>query len=107
MDRSIVFNLLTATSTQDELLQWTETLTKRQVYGQKTSVTANEFFSAGQNGHSPEFRLTMFGPDYQGEELLELDGVIYSIYRTYQGRNDTLELYAERRRGDEGNGSES
>lgn len=101
MDKSIVFNLLVHTRTQDALLQWTEQLTARQVFGQKTSVTANEFFSAGQNGHSPEFRIVMFGPDYQGEELLELDGEIYSIYRTYQGKNDTLELYAERRRGDD------
>lgn len=101
MDKSIVFNLLVPTRTQDALLQWTEQLTARQVFGQKTSVTANEFFYAGQNGHSPEFRIVMFGPDYQGEELLELDGEIYSIYRTYQGKNDTLELYAERRRGDD------
>lgn len=103
MDRSVTFFLLTPNRTQDELLQWHDDPIRRQVYGQISSVTATEFFSAGQNGISPEFRITMFGPDYQGEQDLEYNGQPYTIYRTYQGRTDTLDLYVERRRGD-GNG---
>lgn len=101
MDRSVTFELLTPTREQDSIGQWIETVESRAVYGQMTSVTATEFFSAGQNGISPEFRLTMFAPDYQGERDLCYDGRIYSIYRTYYGRNDQLELYVERRRGDD------
>lgn len=103
MDRSITFELLGSVWTQDEIGQYVETPTSRTVFGQLSSVTANEFFSAGQNGITPEFRILMFGPDYNGERDLSFGGEIYSVYRTYQGRNDTLELYVEKRRGD-GNG---
>lgn len=100
MDRSVVFYLLTPTHSQDSIGQWVETVEKRQVFGQVSSVTASEFFAGGQNGFKPDLRVTMFGPDYQDEENLELEGKIYSIYRTYRGKNDTLELYLEKRRGD-------
>ncbi len=101
MDRSIVFHLLTATQWQDDLKQWKTTVRKRAVFGQLSSVTANEFFAGGQNGFSPEFRIVMFAPDYQGEQNLEIDGEVYSIYRTYFAKNDMIELYVEKRRGDE------
>lgn len=100
MDRSVTFDLLAPTRTQDTIGQWTEKITKRTVFGQVTSVTASEFFAGGQNGFQPEIRVTMFAPDYEGEENLELDGKIYSIYRHYYAKTDTIELYCERRRGD-------
>lgn len=100
MDRSVDFYLLTETRTQDAILQWVTTVEKRLVFGRVQSVTANEFFAGGQNGFKPELRITMFAPDYQGEENLEINGKQYSIYRTYYGTNDTLELYVEKRRGD-------
>lgn len=100
MDRSVDFYLLTPTHSQDNIGQWVETVEKRQVFGQVSSVTASEFFAGGQNGLKPDLRVTMFGPDYQDEENLELEGKIYSIYRTYRGKNDTLELYIEKRSGD-------
>lgn len=101
MDRSIVFNLLTATEWQDELKQWQKTTRKREVFGQLSSVTANEFFAGGQNGIKPEFRIIMFEPDYYGEDSLEYEGKVYSIYRTYRAKNDMIELYCEKRAGDE------
>lgn len=107
MDRSVDFYLLKPTRTQDSIGQWVETVERRQVLGQVSSVTASEFFAGGQNGLQPEIRVTMFAYDYQDEQNLELDGKIYSIYRTYYARNDTLELYCERRRGDENNTGQS
>ena len=101
MDRSISFKLLTSTKWQDEIKQWHETTRKREVFGQLGSVTANEFFAGGQNGFKPEFRIVMFAPDYLGEELLEIDGQVYSIYRTYFAKNDMIELYVEKRSGNE------
>ena len=100
MDRSVSFYLISKTMAQDTIGQWAPTVEKRQVFGQVSSVTASEFFAGGQNGFKPELRITMFGPDYEGEENLELDGQIYSIYRTYKARTDTLELYVEKRAGD-------
>lgn len=100
MDRSVDFYLISKTRTQDDIGQYVQTVEKRQVFGQVSSVTANEFFAGGQNGYKPELRITMFAYDYQGEDDLELDGKIYSIYRTYFSRSDIVELYCERRRGD-------
>lgn len=100
MDRSIDFELLTPSRTKDSIGCYTETTTSRTVYGNITSVSASEFFAGGQNGFKPEYRITMFGPDYQGETRCEVDGVEYSIYRTYKGKTDTVELYLERRAGD-------
>ena len=66
------------------------------------SVTANEFFEGGRNGLNPQFRMTMFNGDYNGERILEYSGSRYAIYRTYLARNDQLELYVERQGGTNG-----
>lgn len=100
MDRSVNFNLLSPSRSQDSIGQWVTTYTEREVFGNVGSVSASEFFAAGQNGIKPELRITMFAPDYQGEQNLEVDGVLYSVYRTYYATTDKLELYCERRAGD-------
>lgn len=100
MDKSIAFDLLTVTREKNTFGNYEETVKTRTVYGQITSVSADEFFSGGQNGFRPEYRVTMFGPDYQGERRCLIGTVEYSVYRTYMGRNDTIELYLERRTGD-------
>ena len=100
MDRSITFDLLSVTSAKNSFGMYEETVTSRTVFGQIGSVSASEFFAAGQNGFKPEYRLTMFGPDYQNERRCLVDGVEYSIYRVYHSRTDTVELYLEKRAGD-------
>lgn len=104
MDRSIQFALLPVARTQDAIGQFIESATPRLVYGQITSVSADEFFAGGQNGFKPEYRITMFEPDYRGERRCLINGVEYSVYRVYHGRTDNVELYLERRVGDEDNG---
>lgn len=58
-----------------------------------SSVSASEFFEAGRNGLRPEYKFTMFLYDYNGERELEYEGTRYTVYRTYMGRSDTVELY--------------
>ena len=102
MDRSNVIKLISSTKTQDENGVWRETLSRRQVFCDVSSVTASEFFEGGRNGLNPEFRMTIFAGDYQGETMLEFNGKTYAIYRTYIDRNDNLELYVERKGGTNG-----
>lgn len=102
MDRSDVITLLSVTRTQDAYGVWRETITKRNVYCNVASVTRAEFFEGGRAGLNPEYRMTMFFGDYNGETALIYKGNTYSIYRTYQGRNDDLELYVERKGGSNG-----
>lgn len=102
MDRSEVISLLATTKTQNDYGVWVESTTSRDVFCQVDSVTRAEFFEGGRNGLNPEFRMTMFAGDYNGERLLVYKGLSYSVYRTYHGRNDTLELYVERTGGTNG-----
>lgn len=102
MDRSTPIMLLSTTKAQNAYGVWVESPTSRMVFCQVDSVTRAEFFEGGRNGLNPEFRMTMFFGDYSGEKLLSYNGQTYSIYRTYQGKNDTIELYVERKGGTNG-----
>lgn len=102
MDRSEVLTLIGTTKTQDAYGIWQETPTSRDIFCQVNSVTRSEFFEAGRNGLNPEFMFSVFAGDYAGERVCEYRGQTYAIYRTYLGRNDVLELYAERKGGTNG-----
>ena len=102
MDRSETITLIGSTRTQDANGVWKATKTARDVFCQVDSVTASEFFEGGRNGLNPEYRFTMFAYDYDGESTVRYKGKAYGIYRTYFGRDDTIELYAERKGGTNG-----
>ena len=102
MDRSEVITLLSSEQAQNQYGVWTDSLTSRDVFCQVDSVTRQEFFDGGRNGLNPEFRFTMFFGDYNDERDLIYKGKPYSVYRTFIGRNDTIELYVERKGGSNG-----
>lgn len=99
VDRSKILTLIGVTYTADSIGQQIPKETPREVYCGVSSVSASEWFKAGRAGLKPEYRVTMFASDYQGEQIAELDGVRYGIYRTYLGGNETIELYLERKAG--------
>lgn len=71
----------------------------RDVFGHISSVSSSEWRDAGQMGLKAEYRVTMFVHDYQGEEIVALSGIRYGVYRTYLGKNETIELYLEKKAG--------
>ena len=99
MDRSDVAYLVAKEFIQDQYGVQRELEKESQVFVQVSSVTASEWFEGGRSGLNPELRFTMFRYDYNGEEELKYNGKYYRIYRTYLGRNDSIELYCERRKG--------
>lgn len=107
MDRSEVITLLATTKEQNKYGVWVSTTTSRDVFCQVDSVTRAEFFEGGRNGLNPQFRFTMFFGDYAGERLVIYKGQSYAVYRTFQGRDDTIELYVERKGGTNGEESSS
>lgn len=107
MDRSDVINLYADTITYDSLGVAQHNQTARQVFCKVDSVTRAEFFDAGRSGLNPEYRITMFFGDYQGESLIGYNGALYSVYRTYISRTDIIELYVERKGGTNGTESSS
>ena len=103
MDRSDVIKLIPITYAKDANgIQRATEGEPRAVMCQVDSVTRSEFFEAGRNGLNPEFVFRVFFGDYERARLVEYRGKRYSIYRTYHGRNDMMELYAERKGGTNG-----
>jgi len=103
MDRSTPLTLIKKTFTTDDIGQKIFTETTTAVYANIQSVSRSEFFAAGEQGFKPQFVATMFAPDYEGQDLCELtmfgNTSKYSIYRTYLGANDTIELFLEKKVG--------
>lgn len=99
MDRSDIITLYKDTVTYDDYGVAVKTRTGRDVFCKVDSVTRSEFFEAGRAGLNPEYRITMFFGDYEGEAIVGYNGRTYSVYRTYQAKTDIIELYVERRVG--------
>lgn len=101
MDRSTPINLITRTWQADQYGIQQPTETTKKVYANVKSVTRAEFFDGGRNGLNPELVLIVFFGDYSGEKIVEVNGIRYTVYRTYQLRTDALELYVERQVGND------
>lgn len=101
MRGSNVAYLVTETYTRNVYGVMERTETERKVYCRITSVSGSEWFEGGRNGINPEYRVVMFRYDYEGENIMKIDGTYYTVYRTYQGTSDSIELYLEKRKGNE------
>lgn len=101
MDRSKIIYLIHEEYEQNDYGVLERTMERRKVFADVSSVTASEFFNGGMNGLKPELRITVFNGDYKGEAILEYCGKQYTVYRTYNARNDLIELYCELRKGNE------
>lgn len=99
MDKSSKAVLISCTYTEDAIGQRIATESRNSVFCSVESVSRAEWNTAGQNGLKAEYKLTMFAPEYKGETVCELNGVRYGIYRTYLTKNDSIELYLERKTG--------
>lgn len=99
MDRSDVAYLVSKEWVPDEYGVPRELASEKQIFVQVGSVSSSEWFEGGRNGLNPEYRFTMFRFDYNGEEEIKYNDKYYRIYRTYIGKDDSIELYAERRKG--------
>lgn len=100
MEQIIDFYLLKTTAQRDELRQLVPVQTRRKVLGSKSSVSGSEFTNVGILGIRAEMRLTVCSADYDGETDVEVDGVQYSVYRTYEPNAFQTELYLQQRVGD-------
>lgn len=99
MDRSDVITLIQVEDVQDAYGVVHKVETSSTVFCSANSVSANEFFSGGMNGLNPQFQFVMNRYDYSNERIIEYNGTRYFIYRTFIGKNDSIELYAESRKG--------
>ena len=100
LDRSEQVTLLSVrTRTKDAIGQELVTDKGTTVFCGVQSVTAKEFFEAGEQGIRPEYKLTVCAWEYGGEQEVNFRGQRLVVYRTYQVGKDLLELYVARREG--------
>ena len=99
MDRSTPIYLISIELQEDQYGVLQPTATKRMVYANVKSVSQSEWFEGGRAGLNPEYKMTMFLYDYNGEASLEYMGKTFDIYRTYMAGTDKLELYVQRKQG--------
>lgn len=87
--------LISRTFTIDEVGNQTATETKTLIPVEVRSISREEFYRAGEQKLNPEKLVTTAAENYNGEELIEIDSVRYSIYRKYQDpmKSDDIELY--------------
>lgn len=104
MDRSTPITLISNDFTQNEHGEYESSGTARTIYCNLRSVSRSEWSTAGEAGLRAEYQATVFGPDYNGEEVAELalrgGTQRFVIYRTYMGSGESLELYLGNRVGE-------
>lgn len=101
MNRSDIAYLVHEDYAQNDYGVMEKTTTKYPIYVNVTSVTGQEWFEGGRNGLNPQYRFTMFSHDYNNEQIIEYKDIQYTIYRTYLRKTDLIELYVEKRKGNE------
>ena len=75
------------------------TYAKRKVYAMPRGVYSSEFYNAAQAGLHPEITFEMTNrADYDGERLIEYDGVVYNIIRPdWNAQKDKISLVCDKR----------
>jgi SPP1 family predicted phage head-tail adaptor len=90
-----VCNLLSLTSTKDELGQPIINEKPFLVFCSKLSITRQEFNVAGQQGHKPEMMLVVDSDSYDYEKKVQYQEKKYDIYKIFQRADGFTELYCE------------
>lgn len=75
--------------------------TKRGVFCEISSISQSEFRTAGQSGIKPECKVVIWEAEYNNEQIIEINGKRFTVYRTYSRDDGKIELYAETRIGNE------
>ena len=71
-----------------------------EVFCDVKSITRTEWFETGRNGiEHPAFVFVINRNEYNGEKIVEYNGQYYGVYRTYEAKNENLELYVEAKGG--------
>jgi SPP1 family predicted phage head-tail adaptor len=91
-----VLDLISVTTTEDELGGVSEIKTNRQVFANKKSIRQNEFYDAHKAGLNPRIMFEVRTAEYQGEKLLSFEGEEHNIIRTYDKNGEITELICSR-----------
>ena len=100
-DRYCEIKLIPVTKTYGDLRE--EIVTEgsaKTVFAELSSITRQEFFTAGAAGLKPSLEAIIYSFEYSDEPIVEIGTKRYSVYRTYlRADDDRVELYLEQKEG--------
>ena len=70
-----------------------------EVFATIESAGQEEFFKAAQSGFKSKYKVSLWQSDYEGQSIASVRGERLSIYRTYEGRDQKVELYLGKKAG--------
>ena len=98
MDKEAI--LISQTFVKDKMGQPIPQELRTPIFATDGSITRAEFDVAGRQSLNPEMVIKTQACNYNGEEIVEVDGTRYGVYRTYSPPySDEIELYLERKTG--------
>ena len=80
---------------EDEIGNQKEVVTERMVFANELSVSSQEFYNAAATGLRPTKRFEIYSFEYQDEDRLKHDGVVYRVIRT-EKRGEKTRITCER-----------
>ena len=95
-----VLDLISVTTTRDDLGQFIRNEIPYMVFCSKQSIVRSEYNQAGQLGLKPDSMFLIDADSYGDEKLLDFENKRYSIYKTFQRSDGFIELYCEVKSGD-------
>ena len=63
------------------------------VFAQIESISQKEFFAGAETGLKPEYKVSVWADDYDGQPIVVIRGKRYPVYRTYMRQDQKIELY--------------
>lgn len=84
--------------TEDDIGNSVSETSETAVFCEISSVGQSEFYKAAAVGYKPQCRLKMWQDEYNGQSLVRIGNVYYSVIRNFT-ENGTTELYLEGRVG--------
>lgn len=100
-DRVQAIDLITTVTTTGDLNQVIVTSqSKSTVFADLSSVTRQEFMTAGTLGLKPSLVATIYSFEYAGQAVVKIGSEYFGVYRTYnRAEDDKIELYLEQKEG--------
>lgn len=90
-----IIDLISITTTENDMGDPIETPSKLQVFADKQSIRQSEFYQAQTTGLRPESMFVIRSIDYSGQPKLEYNSKTYAIIRTYEKDGELIELVCQ------------
>lgn len=90
-----VINLISSTTTENDIGDIVEVETKKLVFANKLTYRNKAFYQAMTNGLKPQFTFEVKEIDYEGQPKLEYENITYRIVDVAPLKNENVGLICE------------